>query len=417
MSARVEHDPLQAATDLRDQLASDKRRVAFLFGAGTSMAVGMPGIQDLSDQVTAQLKGTVRDLYGRIEGEIKDTPHVEHVLNRVRLYRELLESGTGGPGNDLTFEEIRSLDAEICSAISRIVTCDPPQGRKPHVTFAQWVRALYADREYPIEIFTTNYDLLIEHALEAVRAPFFDGFVGSVAPFFCPESVGADSLPGDEPMRPPRSWTRLWKLHGSVNWKTTRDTLTGNSRISRQPGTGSDSGGELMIFPSRDKYSESRRLPFLTCQDRLRRLIASGETLLMVAGYSFSDEHINEILLQGLQSNSRLAVTTLAFGTPGGDGTKRAVDDRTVQLGQTHRNLTILGPDRACIGGVDGCWSVPKSTPRSESFWDASQSAFSLGDFTAFTEYLERFIGFSEVAESAATIPATDQHKTEDGVT
>jgi hypothetical protein len=40
------------------------------------------------------------------------------------------------------------------------------------------------NRDFSKEIFTTNYDLVIEKSLEAIRAPYFDGFVGSYEPFF-----------------------------------------------------------------------------------------------------------------------------------------------------------------------------------------------------------------------------------------
>ncbi len=35
----------------------------------------------------------------------------------------------------------------------------------------------------PIELFTTNYDLLLEEALEDEEIPYFDGFVGSKKSF------------------------------------------------------------------------------------------------------------------------------------------------------------------------------------------------------------------------------------------
>ena len=42
---------------------------------------------------------------------------------------------------------------------------------------------------YSTELFTTNYDLIIEKSLEEIRAPYFDGFVGSYEPFFWQESI------------------------------------------------------------------------------------------------------------------------------------------------------------------------------------------------------------------------------------
>ncbi len=108
-----------------------------------------------------------------------------------------------------------------------------------------------------------------------------------------------------------------------------------------------------MIFPSREKYADSRRLPFLTYQDRLRKFLSSGEVMLVIAGYSFCDAHLNEIIFQGLRSNSRVAATALVFGTcvDANTGTQLVCPDHVLAHGETFRSLTIYGPDKACIGG------------------------------------------------------------------
>lgn len=80
----------------------------------------------------------------------------------------------------------------------------------PQHALARWVRR--ADRRFPVEIFTTNYDTLLERALEDERVPVFDGFTGGRMPFF----LSATPTAGDEPGR---GWTRLWKIHGSVTWR------------------------------------------------------------------------------------------------------------------------------------------------------------------------------------------------------
>jgi hypothetical protein len=83
-----------------------------------------------------------------------------------------------------------------------------PEERTPYTELAAWIGG--TDRWHPIEIFTPNYDLLMEEAFERLEIPFFDGFSGSFQPFFDPSSISNDDLP-------PR-WARLWKLHGSLGW-------------------------------------------------------------------------------------------------------------------------------------------------------------------------------------------------------
>ena len=61
-----------------------------------------------------------------------------------------------------------------------------------HVDFANWI--LNASRSHAIEIFTTNYDYLLEIGFEKVNLPYFDGFIGSYEPFFDSNAVEDLSL-------------------------------------------------------------------------------------------------------------------------------------------------------------------------------------------------------------------------------
>lgn len=396
---KISHDPLNAAIEIREQLASEARRLLFFFGAGTSMAVGLPGIIDLTKQVSNNLKAPTKTQFESILKQLPDRSHLEMVLDRVRTLRELIGDSTvkeydGLKGNDAT-----NLDLAICQAISEIVRKPAPKGLAPHRIFSQWLRALHSSRDWPVEVFTTNYDLFFEQAMEDLSVPFFDGFVGSVAAFFSPESVQAQSVKKDEVVCPPRAWTRFWKLHGSVNWCVRRDAATGSSKIVRVGSGESKAGDELAIFPSRDKYSQSRKLPFLALQDRLRECLSSGESLLLVTGYSFSDQHLNDILFQGLRSNPRLAVTVLLF------------DDQedVLNLGAEYRNLTVYAASKACVGGLLAPWGEPRKRKDSEDwpFWDEASKKFKLGDFSRFTKFLEIFVGFRSSPSSFDLKPVT----------
>ncbi len=76
----------------------------------------------------------------------------------------------------------------------------------------------FKNQEHEKEIFSLNYDLLIEMALEKNDLPYFSGFIGNVKPFFVPDSV--DDFNG---VYVKSSWTKLWKLHGSLNFKKSKD--------------------------------------------------------------------------------------------------------------------------------------------------------------------------------------------------
>ena len=111
-------------------------------------------------------------------------------------------------------------------------------------------------------------------------------------------------------------------------------------------------------------------------------------------GYSFSDDHLNEIIFQGLRSNSRLAINALVFGEKNKDSF--TLPDNIANYAKEYRNLSIYGPDKAVIGGVSGEWENETSGPNIDSYWKTN--ALSLVDFKSFSRYLERFVGFGSKA-------------------
>lgn len=394
------HDPLQAALEMRSQLASDERRLALFCGAGTSMAVGLPGIVALTKNVQDNLKEPYKALFKGILAELAAPANVEDALNRIRIFRELIGNDKNREYSGIKGNEVaRALDIAVCQAISSAVRIPAPGGLGPHITLAHWLRALHGRRPWPVEIFTTNYDLYLEQAMEAAGVPFFDGFVGAVEPFFAPECIEAEGMASDAHVYPCRAWTRLWKMHGSVSWRVKPGASQPAGNIRRFSGVDGSGGEELAVFPSRDKYSQSRKLPFVSLQDRFRRFLCSGDRLLIIIGYSFSDEHLNEIILQGLRSNPHLAVTALTYGEPVEAGGKKALrlPSEVSEYGREYRNLTVLGPDAACIGGILAPWknNAGDKEPRGASpFWSEKEERFTLGDFTQLASYLELFIGF-----------------------
>jgi len=389
-------DILREVAEFRGQLSSDKRRLAFFFGAGTSQAVGIPGLLALTDLVRNELHNSEAEHFARFLTEDGPGGNVETVLNRVRLCREILGDTETRRVEGLSGLEAAALDRGICQAIRKHVTINPPGGLRRHFIFAHWLKTI--TRSFPLELFTTNYDLLFETAMESAETPYFDGFVGTVSPFFRATSIDTDF--GGVPLPTvPRDWVRLWKLHGSINWLSIRDPLTGSSRIVRRSDRTVDPATELMVYPSRQKYSDSRRLPFTAYQDRLRRLLASGETLLVIVGYSFADEHLNEIIFQSLRSNPRLAVTALSFAPLDSVPTRQNLMQPTDGI----PSLTIYAPDGAVIGGTLGGWTPPAEKPPSGlaswPFWDETKKICTLPDFNGFVDFLRSFLASRSIPE------------------
>ena len=246
-------DPVREAEELREQLGSDRRRLIVLFGAGTSQAVGLDGVQQLTQEVHTLLEPKYQLQYDSFLKRAGANSHIEHVLNRVRLCREMVGEDKMAEADGLKGDEAKELDRAICKAIYQRISIEPKKGYQLHAEFAAWLSSI--QRSKPVEIFSTNYDLLIERGLEIALVPFFDGFMGAVNPYF--SDAAADFKDNsDNQSQIPKSWARVWKIHGSIGWRIATEAITGTKKVLRLPLIPPGTDDDLMIFPSRDKYSE-----------------------------------------------------------------------------------------------------------------------------------------------------------------
>ena len=371
---------------LQQILSSDKRPIGLFLGAGCPMGIRLENGEPLIPDVNG-ITRSVCDYLKECESfEIvrkhsrenqQGDPTVEDFLTHIR---SLISVAGKGNVRGLSAEKLVQLDKVICDQIHKIVDKNLPKTNTPYHELASWVRA--AEREYPIEVFTTNYDLLIEQAFEKLGVPYFDGFAGALHPSFDLRAIEEDQLP--------YRWARVWKLHGSINW------LLSNNKVIR----GMGNGERRVIHPSHLKYHESRRMPYLAMMDRLRRFLRNGTAVLIICGYSFRDEHINEVILQGLQSIGTTAAFGLLFG-------KIRNYEEATKLAKEQPNLSLLARDGAVIGSQELFWPVLEVSPNDNDWvqWTKTchgsnktgfQAEFGLGDFVVFGKFLQSIVGLSQ---------------------
>lgn len=357
------HDPLQFVNDLSAKLASRSRHVCVLLGAGASKACGLPDVSELARRVQQRLDEQDADrLSHLLEGRT-----LEQALSRIRRLAALLEGDAELDG--LTGAVAARLDQNVSQSIATEVSTDAAN-LDPALRFASW--AGRADYHWPLEVFTINYDLVIETALERLRVPYFDGFVGNLEGRFHTEFV--EGTPDEPEQWLLRSFVRLWKLHGSVNWAWDSEGGTEIVRLGHPVPV----EAAAAIYPSDAKYDESRRMPFLVLQDRLRRALAQPETLTLVAGYSFGDEHLNEMIFEAAQRRPRSETIVFCYAS-----IPEVVGTRAVQT----PNLQAVTPSEAILGGTRASWEQPADGVGVDSFWG---DGFALGDFATLASHLAR---------------------------
>jgi len=393
------YDVLREIRELKNHLSYAKN-IGFFFGAGTSCALGIPDIAALTRDVETALKGdslkafrlVKDDLAAQIQGR---AVNIEDILNQLRRIRELTNESDTKTYTGVSGKSAATIDSEVCKAIHSIITAK--ESTAPLATikrFFAWYNLL--SRDYPKEVFTTNYDLLIEKALEASEIPYFDGFVGAFEPFFWQESVDHSARPGDLT----KNWIRVWKIHGSLSWFWHRSETTLSHRIIRigNVGQSSDIKNELVIYPSKDKYDSSRKQPFIAYFDRMRAYLLGGELLFAISGYSFSDQHINEIIFNCMRQNNRLFVIAFLFTD--------ADVERLHRSSAAYLNLHAYGPTKAIINGELGEWQFNKDGTKPNEvtsvFWSEDKSQLTLGDFNALVGFLVASSGKQDREEVVA---------------
>lgn len=382
--------------ELKTHLSYSKN-IGFFFGAGTSCALGIPNVEQLTKGIENKLKGDCLKNFKLIKADVETiiknrSANIEDILSQVRRIRELTgESSKSYQG--VSGEKAKFLDKEICTLIYDLLVDKEKTANIDNTKklFA-WLSLL--NRDFSKEVFTTNYDLIIEKALEASYIPYFDGFVGSYEPFFWQESI--DQFVSKNDLT--QNWIRLWKIHGSLSWFWKQDPKTNAQRIIRvgKIENVADEDNELVIYPSKEKYDSSKKQPFIAYFDRLKNYLLNGELLFLFTGYSFSDQHINEIIFNCLRQNNRLTGLVFFFQ----DSEVEALHKQT----SSHMNLNVFGPTKVIINGTIGEWeyiaSELKPNETTDSFWDSANNKFKLGDFNELVNFLINNSGKKDVIES-----------------
>lgn len=160
-----------------------------------------------------------------------------------------------------------------------------------------------------LNIFTTNYDRLIEVGAELAGLHLIDRFVGNISPIFRSSRLDFDmhyNPPGirGEP-RYLEGVARFTKLHGSVDWVQSGDDIrrmglpfgaTDVKPYLSAPGLDNATAHDLMIFPNAAKDRETAAYPYVDLFRDLAAAISRPNNTLVTYGYSFGDEHINRVI-------------------------------------------------------------------------------------------------------------------------
>ena len=154
-----------------------------------------------------------------------------------------------------------------------------------------------------LNIFTTNYDRMIEFGSELAGIRLIDRFVGTINPIFNSSRVEVDmhyNPPGirGEP-RYLEGVAQFSKLHGSLDWSDKNGIVRryalpyGAENINNYLSEGSKN---LLIYPNASKDRETSEYPYVELFRDFASSICRPNSTVVVYGYSFGDDHINRVI-------------------------------------------------------------------------------------------------------------------------
>ena len=249
------------------------------------------GEANIEDQIRI-----VNDLIRGLEILTTDEKRTKYKSQLTKLQKNLTDTLNKFTGNILNIEgSIISLSANREDAFNKLVSF--------LMSFAS--RSGTRDR---LNIFTTNYDRLIESGADIAGLRLIDRFVGALSPVFRSSRMDVDmhyNPPGirGEP-RYLEGVARFTKLHGSLDWIDTGNDIR---RIGLPFGAKSikpflESAGfdtnysSLMIYPNSAKDRETAEYPYVELFRDFAAALCRPNSTLVTYGYSFGDDHINRVI-------------------------------------------------------------------------------------------------------------------------
>jgi hypothetical protein len=147
-----------------------------------------------------------------------------------------------------------------------------------------------------VNVFTTNYDLYIERALEDSRYSYTDGFTNGISSKFSAREFHRRPVDLEDRFKDHlelvNPFFRLIKLHGSINWVRDGETIF---RSNENPDI-----DNVTISPTSSKFALTQNEPYSDLFREFVNIMAVPNTVLFTVGFSFGDAHVANLIKNAL---------------------------------------------------------------------------------------------------------------------
>ncbi len=296
--------------------------IGLLLGAGASKANGLGGktVKEIWDSFSLSNSVEVQWLESNNFIKRDATPNLELLLDKLNIAKSDLERSKNTALSNVN-EIIKQLRKQVLSAalLDRKLWSSPEEAEatiseklKSHVQILQKICAARQPGQSSPWIFTTNYDLSVEWAAEAIGLNVNNGFSGFHNRIFSPHNfdLGYLNILAKGEARFGIYSVSLAKLHGSLTWK-----LTDSGGVTEEPArsvygplenfiSGKDGcdPDTFLIFPEAAKYLRTSAFVFGELFRRFSEFLSKSQSCLIVNGYSFGDDHLNRVIRSAIHN-------------------------------------------------------------------------------------------------------------------
>lgn len=268
------------------------QNIVILAGLGTSLSAGGPSMNDLwCAAIGAEPSDTAKATATKINYDL-GSQNIEAFLSTADAFFQVHDDG-----------DVKNFVSSCKKVILEKCSDFLDAGKlEAHQTFLHRLSRRRV-RDPRLKVFTTNYDLCFQRAVNELGGVAIDGFSFTSPRRYDPRYFGYDIIRrprgGDDLGNFLEGVFLLYKLHGSVNWARSDDgTILEKAKPSPEEA--------CLIYPASGKYQQSFLQPYLESMSQYLVALREPNTCLIVTGCGFNDDHLAEPLLAAVRSNPHL---------------------------------------------------------------------------------------------------------------
>ena len=294
---------------LRIKKYLELENVSVLAGAGTSFHLGAPIIRNIPKDLKDICKKDIETYLGE-----SGNPSYEDLFNCLQADRFIKgKKGEDTTDIDTSITNMQKWLFEKCNTekttIDENYITDEKLQDNRYCYHESFIKKLLQrpNNLKRVNLFTTNYDMAFDYALDNLGVHYINGFLGVHNRCFRPEVYDYDFYyPGQSitgKVHRAEKVIKYFKIHGSLSWVSTEPSASNTYGIKEIPlhdNFTPDENNRLIVYPCASKKSFTLDLPYSELFRQFAQAITQPQSVLFCIGYSFYDEHINDIIKQAL---------------------------------------------------------------------------------------------------------------------